>query len=146
LEQCKGAGITVAYTLPSEEGVQPSHVQICPWFINWMKWVDTKSFKDAQTKAMFYQGLSKGLSKIHTLLTPIDVDSLLDKVILHELSHTSVAGKSLDVDGPSILTVKYGWNRCRKLAQEGSGNFNRQSQVNADSIALLGSGMLDFFL
>jgi hypothetical protein len=125
---------------------KPSQVQICPWFINWMKSVDTKDFEDAKMKAKIYQGVSSTLSKMHTLLTPIDVVSLLDKVILHELSHTRVAGESLDVDGPSILTVKYGWNRCRKLAQEGSGNFNRQSQVNADSIALLGSGMLDFFL
>jgi hypothetical protein len=144
-EACKGVGITVAYTLPSEDSDKPSQVQICPWFINWMKSVDTKSLKDAKTKAMFYQGVSKALSKMHTLLTPIDVDSLLDKVILHELSHTSVAGKSLDVDGPSILKIRYGWNRCRKLAQEGSDDVNRESQVNADSIALCGSGMLDFY-
>lgn len=111
-----------------------------------MKSVDTKSLKDAQTKAKLYQGISKALSKMHTLLTPIDVESLLDKVILHELSHTSVAGGSLDVDGPSILTIKYGWNRCRKLAQEGSDKLEREAQVNADSIALFGSGMLDSFL
>jgi hypothetical protein len=111
-----------------------------------MKSVDTNNLKDAQTKAKVYQKVSKALSKMHTLLTPIDVESLLDKVTLHELSHTSIAGGSLDVDGPNFLTVRYGWNRCRKLAQEGSDDLKRESQVNADSIALCGSGMLDYFL
>lgn len=107
-----------------------------------MKSVDTNSVKDAQFKARFWQAVSKSLSKMHTLLTPIDVDSLLDKVILHELTHTRAGGEAVDVDGPSFAKVRYGWNRCRKLAQEGSDDLDRESQVNADSIALCGSGML----
>lgn len=107
-----------------------------------MKSKDTKSLKDAEAKGLFWRAISKGLSKTHKLLTPIDVASLLDKVILHELSHTRIGGEALDVDGPSFKDVRYGWNRCRKLAQEGSDDRNRQAQVNADSIALCGSGML----
>jgi hypothetical protein len=132
----------VAYTWNSPNEDKPPQIQICPWFINWMKSVDTHSLKDAQPKALFWRAVSTSLSKMHTLLTPIDVDSLLDKVILHELTHTRVAGVAEDVDGSSFATVRYGWNRCRKLAQEGSDDLDRQSQVNADSIALCGSGML----
>lgn len=107
-----------------------------------MKSKDTDSLRDAEAKGLFWRAVSKGLAKTHKLLTPIDVTSLLDKVILHELSHTRVGGEALDVDGPSFTSVRYGWNRCRKLAQEGSDDRERQGQVNADSIALCGSGML----
>ncbi|KAJ5464868.1 uncharacterized protein N7458_000554 [Penicillium daleae] len=140
-EACKGLQPNVAYTWVPEENSKPSQVQLCPWFLNWMKSKDTKSLRDAEAKGLFWRAISKGLSKAHTLLTPIDVISLLDKVVLHELTHTRVAGESLDVDGPSFLTVRYGWNRCRKLAQEGSDDRNRQAQVNADSIALCGSAI-----
>lgn len=145
-ETCKGLAPNVAYTWVPDDRNKPSQVQLCPWFINWMKSVDTNTLKDAQKKARFYETVSKALSKMHTLLTPIDVDSLLDKVILHELTHTRPGGESLDVDGPSFLKVRYGWNRCRKLAQEGDSDHKRQSQVNADTIALAGSGMLASFL
>ncbi|KAJ5455566.1 uncharacterized protein N7458_003830 [Penicillium daleae] len=140
-ETCKGNEPTVAYTWNSPNKDKPPQIQICPWFINWMKSVDTHSLKDAQPKALFWRAVSTSLSKMHTLLTPIDVDSLLDKVILHELTHTRVAGVAEDVDGPSFATVRYGWNRCRKLAQEGSDDPERESQVNADSIALCGSAI-----
>lgn len=109
-----------------------------------MKRVETKSLQDAETKGLFYKAVSKGLTKLHALLTPIDVTSLLDKVILHEFTHTRVGGESFDVDGPSFLTIRYGWNRCRKLAQEGTNDLHQEPQVNADSIALCGSGMLAY--
>jgi hypothetical protein len=143
---CKGVSPTVAYTWVPDDRNKPSQVQICPWFINWMQNVDTDTMKDAQKKAKFYEKVSQRLAKMHTLLTPIDVESLLDKVILHELTHTRPGGQAEDVDGPGFLKVRYGWNRCRKLAQEGSSDPKRQSQVNADSIALAGSGMLHHFL
>ncbi|KAJ5216528.1 uncharacterized protein N7498_002935 [Penicillium cinerascens] len=140
-EACKGAQPVVAYTEVPKDRKKPSQVQLCPWFLNWMKSKDTKSLKEAEAKGLFWRAISKGLSKTHMLLTPIDVTSLLDKVILHELTHTRVGGESVDVDGPSFLTVRYGWNRCRKLAQEGSSDPSRQAQVNADSIALCGSAI-----
>lgn len=84
------------------------------------------------------------ITKIHVLLRPIDSISLLDKVILHKLTHTRNGRNNLDVDAIGSLegwaVVKYGWHRCRELAQEGSSDKKREAQRNADSIALCGSG------
>lgn len=107
-----------------------------------MKQEDTKKLKDAKIKGNFWKYLSKAMVKLHVVLSPVDVASLLDKVILHELSHTRNAGKSLDVDEGSLATVRYGWKRCRELAQKGSRDHDQAAQFNADSIALCGSGML----
>lgn len=92
-------------------------------------------------KSRVYDKLSTGLVKMDTLLSPIDVLSNLDKVILHELTHTRNGGESKDVDDSNLLTVRYAWKRCRKLAKEGPTQITRQAQNNADSIALAGSGM-----
>ncbi|PKY00046.1 hypothetical protein P168DRAFT_285561 [Aspergillus campestris IBT 28561] len=137
---CKGAEPTVAYVLVSP-GNTPSQLQLCPWFIEWMQGINIKNVHKVDKKSVFWKILSKGLVKMKAVLTPMDVASLLDKVILHELTHTRNAGESDDVDGPSFKTVKYTWKRCRELAREGPDDVQRESQVNADSIALAGSAI-----
>lgn len=96
--------------------------------------------------------------------TPIDAFSLLGKVILHELTHTTAGNVSEDVRlttsrhaWPSITDKfgqvvlshgapigfngkAYGWKAALILAKEGG--VNRETAIeNADSLALFASGM-----
>jgi hypothetical protein len=99
----------------------PSQIQICPFFLDWMKNGDTgggtqphpqtlpdliqpKSsatwwpFDNDKRKSVFYNSLTKAfLAKKVSVLKPIDVFSLFDKVLLHELTHTLPGKQTLDV-------------------------------------------------
>jgi hypothetical protein len=70
------------------------------------------------------------------VLSTTDLESILDKVILHEMTHTVVGGTSRDIDEASFLKFRYRWKRCRNLAKEGHASRTRQGQQNADSTAL----------
>ena len=107
----ESAGPTVAYTLIVGRS-KPSQVQLCPWFIDWMRKDGIESALEVPRKSQFYSVLSKRLVKMDTLRSPIDVMSLLDKVILHELMHTRSGGETRDVDPSTLFTVKYTWKRC----------------------------------
>lgn len=140
-EGCKARKPEVAYVLVTE-GNTPSQLQLCPWFIDWMQGIDIKNIHNVEKKSIFYNVLSKGLTKMHAFLTPIDVRSLLDKTILHELMHTRNGGQAMDVDAEGgLLRVRYRWKRCRELALEGPDDPKREAQVNADTIALAASGI-----
>lgn len=104
-KSCESARPTVAYTLISGRS-NPSEVQLCPWFIDWMRKDEIESALEVPRKSQFYSALSKRLVKMDTLSSPIDVMSLLDKVILHELMHTRNGGEARDVDPSTLLTVK----------------------------------------
>lgn len=69
------------------------------------------------------------------VLTPIVIESILDKVILHEMTHTIVWGASRNIDESSLLKIRYGWRRCRDMAKEGETSRTSHGQQNADGIA-----------
>jgi hypothetical protein len=80
---------------------------------------------------------AKGLDQWITnkLYTPIDLMSLWDKCMLHEMMHTTPAQNKQDVGGSG----GYGWKNDKALAQTGKGG------LNADSWALFGSALYWFW-
>ncbi|KAJ5155930.1 hypothetical protein N7492_008733 [Penicillium capsulatum] len=140
-DHCKRKLPVVAYTWNPTDRSYPSQIQLCPWFLNWQKSVQSKALLDARFKGNFYRAVAKGMSIHRTFFTPIDMLSLLDKVILHEMQHTIIGGSAMDVDMHSLKLIKYGWKRCLGLAQEGDTDRYRQSQLNADTIAVAGNAI-----
>lgn len=122
-----------------------SQIQLCPWVLEWaQKLKGLIDAKDVSNKAYYIEKLANVLVDYDIILTPIDIESILDKLIFHEMTHTSLAGFSKDIDEGSLLKVRYGWKRCRALAKEGDTSMTRQGQHNADSIALAGFGKFAF--
>ncbi|KAI0513129.1 hypothetical protein F5B22DRAFT_273509 [Xylaria bambusicola] len=105
-------------------------IQICPWFLEYAKGKKYGTSKDITS--LRARLALKGLDKLITnkFYTPIDLLSLWDKCMLHEMMHTKLAG-SLDVDGRK----GYGWKNCKALAADGKG------ANNADSWALFASAL-----
>lgn len=96
---------TVAYVeVVGDNGI--SQVQMCPYFMSWLKEKEFTSFKDTapssvQTKKLLMKAVTKVLkSRGLDFLTEIDVLSLFDKVILHELTHTRPGQQTNDVSFP----------------------------------------------
>ena len=98
--------------------------------------------------------------------TPIDAINLLDKVLLHEFTHTHACGGLHDVRfvlcirGPTcpradVLQVKmdkggapyfgvaYGWNAATNLASQQNPSLADSPAQNSDSYALFASGKYD---
>jgi hypothetical protein len=118
-----------------------SQIQLCPWMLDWAKKIKGLiDAKDLNKKARFVEYLANKAVAQDIVLSPIDLESILDKVILHEMTHTVVGGASRDIDEGNLLKVRYGWKRCRALAKEGDTSKTRMGQENADSIALAAFG------
>lgn len=101
---------TVAFVeVVGDDGI--SQLQMCPYFMSWLKEQEFTNFEDTaspsvQRKKRFMQGVTKILkSKKVNSLTEIDVLSLFDKVILHELTHTRPGGQTNDVSFPWHLNI-----------------------------------------
>lgn len=100
----------------------PSQLQICPYFMKWIKEGTTKGttqphpqtisdlilpksetnwwpfVKDSdERKSIFYQALTQSFLKHDKVISPMDVFSLFDKVLLHELTHTRPGTQTVDV-------------------------------------------------
>ncbi|KAI1357818.1 hypothetical protein F5Y08DRAFT_346345 [Xylaria arbuscula] len=106
-------------------------IQICPWFLEYAKAKKYGTSKDI--KSLRAKLAMKGLDKLITdaFYTPIDLLSLWDKCMLHEMVHTKVAGMKEDIGGHK----GYGWKNCRALSADDN------SRKNADSFALFGSAL-----
>lgn len=139
---CKGwKPPTLAYTQVWKNERKASQIQLCPWMLDWAKKIKGLiDAKDLNKKAKTVEFLANFAVNHDFVLTPIDIESILDKVILHEMTHTIVGGESTDIDESSVLKIRYGWKRCRDLAKEGDTTKTRQGQQNADSIALAAFG------
>lgn len=90
----------------------PSQLQICPWFLDWMKNQDEGKPSEPFHRANILQNLVIPLLKTkvgRNLLSDIDSTSLFDKVLLHEMTHTFGAGKCKDVSWPFSLLIME-WN------------------------------------
>ncbi|KAK5629270.1 hypothetical protein RRF57_004985 [Xylaria bambusicola] len=106
-------------------------IQICPWFLEYAKgkkYGTSKGISSLRAKLAL-----KGLDKLITdkFYTPIDLLSLWDKCMLHEMMHTQVAGSLKDEGGRK----GYGWKNCKALSASGKGG------TNADSWGLFGSAL-----
>lgn len=54
----------------------------------------------ARPKGQFWNTAAKAMSKYKVTLSPIDLYPMMDKVILHELTHTRAGGNTADVSNP----------------------------------------------
>ncbi|RDL33023.1 uncharacterized protein BP5553_08462 [Venustampulla echinocandica] len=111
-------------------------IQVCPWFLEYAhsKKYATKADLSSLRAKMAVHGLDKLITD--KFYTPIDLMSLWDKCMLHEMMHTKPGGSKQDVGGVS----GYGWKNCKGLGQSGTG------VNNADSWALFGSALYQFSL
>ncbi|KAI4862726.1 hypothetical protein F4820DRAFT_14861 [Hypoxylon rubiginosum] len=109
-------------------------IQVCPWFLQYAMGKKFQTKKDI-TSLRAYLAV-KGLDTWITnkKYTPIDLMSLWDKAMLHEMMHTTPGGFKDDIGGFD----GYGWKNCKGLAGDGSG------KNNADSWALFGSALYWF--
>ncbi|KAI1348955.1 hypothetical protein F5Y01DRAFT_317306 [Xylaria sp. FL0043] len=105
-------------------------IQICPWFLQYAKAKKYRTSKDLSSwrARLAVIGLDRFITKI--FYTPIDLMSLWDKCMLHEMMHTQPGGSKIDSTGWN----GYGWKNCKAL-----GHTFKQS--NADSYALFGSAL-----
>lgn len=130
----------LAYTYNPRNILTHSQLQVCPWFLEYAMKKDP-AFQDAVQRTLWGKIMS-GVTRIvkKAGYTDVDVLSLIDKVLLHELTHMKGAGSTLDVGGIG----GYGWKNCRKLStvRTDVGAKRYGPEKNADSIALFASGTL----
>ncbi|KAF1918941.1 hypothetical protein BDU57DRAFT_592946 [Ampelomyces quisqualis] len=138
--------------------VQPTQIQLCPWFVQWVKDHKYKMVKDAMMTSIG-KTLIKLAGRAPFSFAQIDAFNLLDKVLLHEMMHGRAAWKTYDdhrdlievglndVELKSgyfglhmVKAVAYGWSKATKLASESKVMGSPESpDANADSLALFGS-------
>lgn len=108
-------------------------IQVCPWFLQYA--VAKKYHTKTDIRDLRAFTAVKGLDKWITnkKYTPIDLMSLWDKCMLHEMMHTTPGGLKEDVGG----TGGYGWKNCKGMASD-------KGKTNADSYALFGSALYWF--
>ncbi|KAI1272458.1 hypothetical protein F5Y07DRAFT_403392 [Xylaria sp. FL0933] len=107
-------------------------IQICPWFLQYAKAKKYGTTKDISSLRAFLA--VKWLDKLITkkFYTPLDLMSLWDKCMLHEMMHT----KPGDSKDDSSEWNGYGWKNCKVLSTDPT-----LSKRNADSYAVFGSAL-----
>jgi hypothetical protein len=123
------AGAVFMYTTRFQD--KPDTIQICPWFLEYAKarTYDTNTSLTSLRAWLAVRGLDRLIT--NHFYTPIDLMSLWDKCMLHEMMHTMPAGPKNDVGGAD----GYGWKNCRKLSTK------PDALLNADSFAIFGSAL-----
>ncbi|KAF1836061.1 hypothetical protein BDW02DRAFT_596728 [Decorospora gaudefroyi] len=140
------------------ESRRPTQIQLCPWFVDWVKSKKFKLVGDVQKRTKIGRFVIKLAEWKGFGLAQIDAYSLLDKVLLHEMTHGRGAyelrknnNKKLEQQGlldvpsansffKSIEWAAYGWKGAMKIAKTGDDlGGNHAPDNNADTIALLGS-------
>ncbi|KAF2272617.1 uncharacterized protein EI97DRAFT_461869 [Westerdykella ornata] len=130
----------------------PNHrteIQICPWFMTTARGFKFRDLKELRASSWSYGVLAKILMPPISAIkyTPIDAFALMDKVILHELTHTTASGGRTPAEDMS--DDPYGWKNCKKLAADflasgingGLPSVAKDPQNNADTIALMCSAI-----
>ncbi|OTA68455.1 hypothetical protein K449DRAFT_461308 [Hypoxylon sp. EC38] len=108
-----------------------SYIMMCPWYLRKMEVVKVpiaKAFLSVFKDPL--GALDKGLEKIipDGDKTAMDALSLLDQTVLHEITHTTYAGHSRDIDGGN----SYDWKNVVRLSAHPDG------WKNAESLAFFG--------
>ncbi|KAL3429082.1 hypothetical protein BDV09DRAFT_180936 [Aspergillus tetrazonus] len=140
-----------AWTMCPYDETENCEITFCPWFLEYGMKRKYKTFsswwkdKSAVTWAKLATLLDKWITNRY--YTPIDLVSLFDKVILHELMHTRGATGPdkfipVDVGGRD----GYGWKNAKRIAKVVT-DLSTDSETlgpekNADNLALFGSAAL----
>ncbi|KAI9680653.1 MAG: hypothetical protein M1817_004093 [Caeruleum heppii] len=146
---CDGA--TMAFTYVPEDTTRWSTITMCPWFLNYAREL---KFPECGTFGDKFKGLSaKALDEpVRIILgyTKMDIYSLFDKVIIHELTHTRSGGETWDSlmdpnGGEGLKNTAYGFKNCKEIrarhAVVGDSVLPNTPQNNADTFALFASGV-----
>lgn len=106
-------------------------IQICPWFLQYIKGKKFQTVRGVTQWRAFLAvvGVDKLITKVK--YRPIDLLSLWDKVMLHEMMHTTAGYEKKDIDEFG----GYGWKNCKALSTD------PECIDNADSFAILGSAL-----
>ncbi|KAI0174467.1 hypothetical protein BJ166DRAFT_606340 [Pestalotiopsis sp. NC0098] len=129
---CSGMNSPVfMYTTVNER--KADTIQICPWFLQYAK--AKKYGTNADIKSWRARLAVLGMDKLLTKMVykPIDLMSLWDKCMLHEMMHTKNVGNEGMIDVEDLSG--YGWKNCRKMAD------GPDAEDNADTHALIGSAL-----
>ncbi|KAF2826893.1 hypothetical protein CC86DRAFT_381954 [Ophiobolus disseminans] len=129
---------------------------LCPWFVDW---IAKRKFK---TQHAVVGNIGKFLTRFsgrsRFSFAQIDSFNLLDKVLLHEMTHGRAAYSKFDTEDDPVEGLKdvllpggytgmniinapaFGWAMARKLAEKG-GPLRKATGAdnNADTLALFGS-------
>lgn len=117
-------------------GKTPTVITLCPVYLQKL---GHSQFKTS-AKLTLFEKLDRAASNIFDPIsnlgrTQIDTVSLLDKCLLHELTHTRPAGLPDPTSLYKVITTEdigdFGWNGCIKAA----------NPLNADSLAYFGLGV-----
>ncbi|XXH03993.1 hypothetical protein Hte_010402 [Hypoxylon texense] len=110
-----------------------SYIVLCPWYLEKMnvaKVPTSSKFLSAIKNPM--KALDKALDKIPDFGgKSMDTMFLLDQTILHEITHTTYAGHSKDID----VLNSYTWENVIRLSS------NPDGWKNAESLAFFGLGV-----
>ncbi|KAF2722593.1 hypothetical protein K431DRAFT_311582 [Polychaeton citri CBS 116435] len=149
LNSCKTLSGDIAITWTpdaTEDGnlYYPSQVTLCPWFYQWGRSQSLQQWSDLRTKSLLATAVIPAVTKGWPF-TPIDAINLLDKVLLHEFTHTHACGGLRDVvmakGGAPFFGVAYGWNAATTLARQDNAGLDNTPARNSDSYALFASGV-----
>ncbi|KAK2748216.1 hypothetical protein FQN55_004492 [Onygenales sp. PD_40] len=99
----------MAYSTLGIDDDEPDLVQICPGYFK--KMMDARVTSTAPFKKLHSTGLA--VSPVPS--TAMDIASLFDNTVLHELFHTKWAG---DMDDIGLLFDPYGWKNIVKMDKE----------------------------
>ncbi|KAF1836063.1 hypothetical protein BDW02DRAFT_629070 [Decorospora gaudefroyi] len=143
------------------EYLKPTQIQLCLWFVDWVKNKEFKQGGDVQKRTKIGRFVIKLAESKGFGLAQIDAYSLLDKVLLHEMTHGRGAYERTNpingwliqeglIDVPSATSVyqaldwaAYGWTGAMKIAKSSKYMYNLGDywgpDNNADTLALFGS-------
>ncbi|KAL2069757.1 hypothetical protein VTL71DRAFT_14436 [Oculimacula yallundae] len=145
----KICNLALAYTWASPDATKPSQITLCPWFLEYAQGLKLPRCGTWRQKLVGLIGRPTAwLGSRRWPYTAIDLLSLFDKVVVHELTHTRHGGKTVDVamDGRAITfnNVAYGWRNCKKISTnlpDNDGRDELKPMNNADSYAIFASGV-----
>lgn len=72
---------------------------MCPWFTEYAMAKKYKTFKDIRGLRSFMSTIGADKLIQNIVYTPIDLFSLWDKVMVHEMMHTKAGGGQRDKEG-----------------------------------------------
>ncbi|KAF2492916.1 hypothetical protein BU16DRAFT_466677 [Lophium mytilinum] len=125
--------------IPDEElywDEKPTQIQLCPWFVDWVKSKEFKTASDVKKRTKIGRVVIKLVESKNFGLKQIDAFSLLDKVLLHEMTHgrsawlaykegTRITGTA-DVSSPSIRFSHHPCTQQSLTSSSGSDTFSRR--------------------
>ena len=76
-----------------------AEIQLCPWFVQYARFKRFKTFKDTSGTA-FLATAAIPAARLLGIYTEVDAFALLDKVLLHEMTHLFVNHHAQDVRIP----------------------------------------------